>query len=153
MDRNKNIDNLRGLAMKKIQLNFLAIFSFIVFLITFFLEKKLGINTSQFANKYPPTILHLSYGIFSIIVIYQLSKKGVFDGVWLRKILEFFSVNSYSFFFIHAIVIFVFTSTRIVWRLNWFSFFVLIVLFSLAILFLYKKSRFFIDKIFASRIR
>jgi len=109
---------------------FTAIISFIVFLIINFIEIMIGKNTSQFANKYPPTILHLSFGIFSTIVLYQISKLGFFDNKLLKKILSFFSVNSYSLYFIHIIVILIFGWTGLIWRFNWFSFFLLIVLLS-----------------------
>ena len=53
-----------------------------VFIVIFFIlrlvEIKIGHNLSQYANKYPPTLYHLSYGIFSTIVIFWLSKKIFF---------------------------------------------------------------------------
>lgn len=125
----------------RLKTNLLVIVSFTVFLGLFFLEKNLGRNTSQFANKYPPTLLHLSFGMFSTIITYRMSKAGLFDLKWLRRILDFFSINSYSLYFIHILVMFVFGWTGIVWKLNWFSFFILIAGLSSGILLLWKSSR------------
>ncbi|MFZ6034761.1 MAG: acyltransferase family protein [Patescibacteria group bacterium] len=71
-----------------------------------FFEMKTGHNLSQFANKYPPTLYHLSFGAFWIIILQWLTEKRVFDFEWFKKIIHFLSVNSYSLFFIHVLVMF-----------------------------------------------
>lgn len=125
----------------KLKLYLIAGVSFIVFLALFFLEKNLGKNTSQFANKYPPTLLHLSFGMFSTIVLYQMLKLRFFNNKIFQKILYFFSFNSYSLYFIHIIILFIFQWLGIIKSLNWFSFFILIFLLSGGILLLLKSSQ------------
>lgn len=110
-------------------------FSFFIFN-NVFLEKKIGHNLSQFANKYPPTLYHLSYGIFSTTILYQLSEINFFDILGFSRLLNFLSVNSYSLYFVHIVVMDVLTWTRILGRLNNVSFFILIFLFSTLIVYL-----------------
>lgn len=106
-------------------MNFAAAIFLIVFLVLRQMEIKIGHNLSQYANKYPPTLLHISYGFFSIIVIYQLSKLKLFSFFGLDRLLNFLSVNSYVLYFIHILVIFVFTWTKVHFT-NWFIFFLAI---------------------------
>ena len=89
------------------------------------MEARMGHDLSQYANKYPPTLYHISFGIFSIIVIYYLSKMKVFSFLWIDKLLDFLSFNSYSLFFIHILVIFSLTWMKFHFA-NWFTFFLAI---------------------------
>lgn len=126
------------------KMNILGIFSFFIFLFLFFLEKSIGHNISQFANKYPPTLFHLSFGMFSTVIIYKLSKRGLFNNEVLKKILNFFSINSYPLYFIHIIILLVFGWLGLIKQLNWFSFFLIIVGLSSGILMLLRSSQTFL---------
>lgn len=117
----------------------IIITSLFSFLITFFLEKKIGHNLSQFANKYPPTLYHLSYGVFSTTILYQLSEINFFDILGFDRLLNFLSVNSYSLYFVHILVMDVLTWTKVLGRLNNVLFFILIFLFSSLIVYGYSQ--------------
>lgn len=109
-----------------------GLISLIIFLVTRLIEIKIGHNLSQFSNKYPPTIYHLSYGIFSTIIIAWLSKKNIFVYFNFDKFLYFLSINSYSLFFIHIFVMYYLNWLNLKTG-NWFTFFFIILLASSAI--------------------
>ncbi len=89
-------------------------------------EIKIGHNLTQFANKYPPTLYHLSFGIFWITVLFSLSEKNVFSFLSFDRLLHFLSVNSYSLYFIHIVVMF--TLNWLHWLpVHWFWFFLEII--------------------------
>lgn len=94
----------------------ITFFSLLIFLILRLLEVKIGHNLSQYGNKYPPTLYHLTFGSFWIGVLYFIFKNKEI------KFLKFFSVNSYSLYFIHFLVL-----LMIIWTKNlpsnWFLFF------------------------------
>lgn len=110
----------------------LIVISFAAYLGTYFLEAKIGHNLTHYGNKYPPTLLHNSYGILSIIVLYYLSKKGIFSFLKFDRILKFFSINSYSIFFIHILVIYAFGWAHIYFS-DWVSFFGAITVVSILV--------------------
>lgn len=57
-------------------------------------------------NKYPPNLYYLTYGIsFFIFADIIFTKFSFFQNKYLFKIINFFSVNSFSLFFIQYIVI------------------------------------------------
>lgn len=95
---------LKNKTNKKILL-LTGLLSLIIFAFLRIIENNIGHNLTQYANKYPPTLYHLSFGIFWIIVLYWLSQKNIFGFMKLDKFLYFLSINSYSIFFIHLIVI------------------------------------------------
>lgn len=99
---------------KKILL--ITLLSFFLFLFLRFFELNIGHNLSQFSNKYPPTLYHLVFGSFWIGVLYFLLRKKEI------KILNFFSVNSYSLYFIHIMVLYLSVYFKII-PSNWFLFF------------------------------
>ncbi len=105
---------------------FTSLGSLLIFVLSYFLEIKTGHVLSQFANKYPPTIYHLSYGVFWIIILFFLSKKGIFRFFYFDKLLNFLSVNSYSLYFIHALIVHFLVWTKLVWSLGVVWFFVII---------------------------
>ncbi|KKQ24651.1 MAG: Racemase domain protein [Candidatus Roizmanbacteria bacterium GW2011_GWC2_37_13] len=80
--------------------------SLIVFIYLRIIETNIGHNLTQFTNKYPPTLYHLSFGIFWIIILYWLSEKNVFNFLKSDRFFNFLSINSYSLYFIHIIVMF-----------------------------------------------
>jgi surface polysaccharide O-acyltransferase-like enzyme len=96
------IDNVKN---KRLMIS-VAILSAIVFFVTQVSERNMGHNLSQYANKYPPTIYHISFGIFWIIVLWGLAKKNFFSVLRFDRLLHFLSVNSYSLYFIHVLVMY-----------------------------------------------
>lgn len=109
-----------------------AALSIVIFFILRFIEIKIGHNITQFENKYPPTLYHLSYGIFSIIVIYWSAKKNIFTFFNFDKFLDFLSINSYSLFFIHILIMYLLNWLNLKTN-NWSIFFILILGISSAI--------------------
>lgn len=80
--------------------------SLAVFAVLRMIEVNIGHNLTQYANKYPPTLYHLSFGFFWIIVLYIAAEKKIFNFMGFGKLLHFLSVNSYSLYFIHILVMF-----------------------------------------------
>lgn len=103
-----------------------AALNIMVFFILRVFEIKIGHNLTQYSNKYPPTLYHLTYGIFSTIVIFWLSKKNLFSYFNFDKLLYFLSVNSYSLFFIHILVMYFLISLNLKTG-HWFTFFLMIL--------------------------
>ena len=62
-------------------------------------------SLSHYANKYPPNLYHISYSLFALNILYYLSKMNVFSQCVIQKTIHFFSINSYTLFFIHILVI------------------------------------------------
>lgn len=99
------------------------LFSLAVMCLVVFLSLKFTIiKGTQFQNKYPPNLYHLSYGIFSLILLYFISGLKLFNTGLIKKFLYFLSLNSYTIFFTHIIIIFLIT-VPLKLKLNWYSFF------------------------------
>lgn len=84
----------------------LGIGSLVLFFALRVVEVNIGHNLTHYENKYPPTLYHLSFGFFWVIILYWLSVAKVFTYFKFDRILNFLSVNSYSLYFIHILVIF-----------------------------------------------
>lgn len=122
-------------------LNFTAVISLFVFILLYWVEVRIGHNLSHFANKYPPTLYHLSYGIFWVIILYRLSQLKVFASSLVSKFLDFMSLNSYTLYFIHTLVLFVMVWTKYFTQWNWFMFFLVNLGLSSGILMFLKSSQ------------
>ena len=81
--------------------------SLILFLILRQVEINIGHNLTQYENKYPPTLYHLSFGVFWVIILHWLSEKNLFSFLKFDRLLYFLSVHSYPIFFTHLLAIFV----------------------------------------------
>lgn len=85
-------------------------------------------SLSMYSNKYPPNLYHISYSLFAVNIIYYLSRRKLFSTPLVQGIVDFFSSNSYSLFFIHILVI------DGVWKWmrpnNWMVFFLLVTCIS-----------------------
>lgn len=81
--------------------------SLILFFILRQVEINIGHNLTQYENKYPPTLYHLSFGIFWVVVLHWLSEKNVFSFFKFDRLLHFLSINSYPIFFWHLLAIFI----------------------------------------------
>jgi len=84
--------------------------------------KPLGRSLFMYDNKYPPNLYHLAYGIGCVNILYMLSKWKLFSNYVVQTIVHFFSVNSYTIFFIHILVIFAVT-VFFHFHFNWITFF------------------------------
>jgi len=88
-------------------------------------------SLSQYANKYPPNLYHISYSLFALNILYYLSKVNAFSQSLVQKTIHFFSINSYTLFFIHILVI------EVVWKWarphNWIVFFLIVTIISVVI--------------------
>ncbi len=97
--------------------------SLMVFFILRLSETALHHSLAMFDNKYPPNLYHISYGIFSILLLYFLAKNKVFNLPVVKHILTFLSRYSYLLFFVHYLVIY-FLMIYVKWQFTWVSFFV-----------------------------
>lgn len=84
--------------------------------------KPLGHSLFMYDNKYPPNLYHLAYGIGCINVLYMLSQWKLFSNYIVQTIVNFFSVYSYTIFFIHILVIYAVT-VFFHFNFNWVTFF------------------------------
>lgn len=86
---------------------------------------------SMYNNKYPPNIYHIAYSLFIVNILYLSSQKKLFSSPPVQGVIHFFSINSYSLFFIHILVI------EGVWKWirphNWILFFLFVTIISVAI--------------------
>lgn len=64
-----------------------------------------GANTILQDNKYPPNLYYLSYGIFWFIMLDFIFNLSIFKNKIIFGLINFFSKNSFSLFFIHYLVI------------------------------------------------
>ncbi len=89
------------------------------------------------SNKYPPNLYHLSYGVFAVLILYFIAKRNVFSP--FRRVFTFLSTYSYSIYFVHILVIYVFTKFFRI-QFSWISFFVTVLTASIAIQWIINKS-------------
>jgi peptidoglycan/LPS O-acetylase OafA/YrhL len=82
-------------------------------------------SLSMYDNKYPPNIYHIAYSLFAVNIVYGLSRMKIFSAPLVQGVVHFFSIYSYSLFFIHILVI------EAVWKwvhpTNWVLFFLLVI--------------------------
>ena len=80
---------------------------------------------SMYSNKYPPNLYHIAYSLFALNILYYLSCVRLFAYPFVQNSIHFFSVNSYTIFFIHILVI------EGVWKWmcpnNWIVFFLAVI--------------------------
>lgn len=98
----------------------------VVFFTSYLILSQTGQPLSFYANKYPPNLYFLSYGILASSVFYIASRVGVFT-IIPRRIIKFFSVNSYSIYFVHFILILLFVKYGNIKMFAWWQFFIIIL--------------------------
>lgn len=103
----------------------------LIFAFSYYLEIISKHNLGMYENKYPPTIYFLSYGIFMISLIYLLSKLLIRNKI-LTKAISFFSLYSYSIYFIHYMILIILASQLIYFH-SWIYFFLSILISTIAI--------------------
>lgn len=113
-------------------LSVLAVAAGALFLILRYIEVKIGHNLTQYANKYPPTLYHLSFGMFWVIILRAAAQKNYFSLFKFDRLLHFLSVNSYSLYFIHILVMFTLDWLNLM-ASNWPLFFIQIISITSAI--------------------
>jgi len=110
------------------------LFSFIIFISVFalaFITHFFRNNDALlFNNKYPPDLYYLSYGLAMTSMLYYLSKIGLFNGRLIDRGLTFFSLNSYSVFFIQFLLLDIldWTKFREIFSVSkWYSYFIIVI--------------------------
>ncbi len=98
----------------------------VVFFGSYLTLSQAGRQLSFYANKYPPNLYFLSYGILASSMFYIASKWGIFT-IIPRSIINFLSTNSYSIYFVHFIFILLFVKYGSVKMFAWWQFFVIIL--------------------------
>lgn len=83
-------------------------------------------SLSMYANKYPPNIYHIAYSLFALNILYALSQWKVFAQKLVQPVIDFFSMYSYTIYFIHILIIEAVIRLMNVKTLHWFLFFVVI---------------------------
>lgn len=81
---------------------------------------------SMYANKYPPNIYHIAYSLFALNILYGMSQVKVFSHKIIQAVIDFFSMYSYTIYFIHILVIEAVIRMMKVKTMHWFLFFALI---------------------------
>ncbi|HUQ85747.1 MAG TPA: acyltransferase [Candidatus Limnocylindrales bacterium] len=100
---------------------YLATFSGLVFVLSYYAEIIASHNLGMYENKYPPTIYFLAYGILIVILIYALSILILRSNI-LTKSLSFLSLYSYSIYFIHYTILAILVKNIKYFNFNWFTF-------------------------------
>lgn len=100
--------------------------SFVGFVFLYMVQKYFGHSTIQYYNKYPPNLYHLLFCVWSTIVVVFVSKTRAFSFSPIKKALSFYSVNSYSIYFVHYCLLFA-TTMFLKIKFNWITFFVFIL--------------------------
>ncbi len=128
--------------LKENKKNFITLsasISGIIFGLSYYIERISRHNLGMYENKYPPTLYFLSYGIFMISVIYIFSKLLIKNKT-LTKIISFFSLHSYSIYFIHYTILIILAS-QIKLFPNWETFFLSVLITTIAIQFAINRFR------------
>lgn len=87
----------------------------------------LGHSLRHYENKYPPNLYHLAYGIAITFLLFFIARTKLFDRIKIQPALTFFSVNSYSFYFVHIIVLQIVPRFIDHTKLGWQLFFLVII--------------------------
>lgn len=113
----------------------LTMVSLAAFLASFFVLQNAGLSLAQYANKYPPNLYHLSFGLLGTGILYMLSSTFLFTWNPLKKLLVYISLHSYSIYFIHFLIIHIFINffSTAIHALGWGGFFAVLMIGSLTI--------------------
>ncbi|NTU74228.1 acyltransferase [Candidatus Roizmanbacteria bacterium] len=102
-----------------------------VYFILRFLLGTFGHSLIQFDNKYPPNLYHLSYGLMWVVGTYLLLKKQLKILDLPAAAFNYLSKHSYSLYFVHYVIIYVFTVFFHYTNLTWITFFLEILAFTI----------------------
>ena len=95
-------------------------------------------------NKYPPNLYHLSYGVTMTFLLYLIFQNITFPGV-VKKIIQFFSFNSYSIFFIHFLLIKILRDQFDIGKFGWLGFLFIILALTVVVQLFANKLRQFVS--------
>lgn len=84
-------------------------------------------------NKYPPNMFYLSYGIWSMLTLYLLHKMYGRYLLAVQPLFDFFSKHSYSIFFIHFLVLYVFLDFTEYRKLPWWGLWMVVLLLTVTV--------------------
>ena len=104
----------------------------LIFVFSFYFQLITHRSTGFIENKYPPNFYFLAYGVFSISIIYLLSKQ-IIKNNFATRILTFFSVYSYPIYFIHYVILIALAKYIKVINFNWATFFLIVLLSTVVI--------------------
>lgn len=135
--------------IKKRKKNFvfmIFILSLIIYPLSLFTVRYLGHSVNFYDNKYPPNMLIISFGVLIISGFYILKDKGVKwykNDKWhlpllfllspLSHLLLFLSRYSYSIYFIHYVILLLFTKWIDKFKNMWFMLFLLVFITTILI--------------------
>ncbi len=117
---------------KKNFMIFLSFISGLVFIISYYLVGIAHQNPGMYENKYPPTIYFLSFGTLMISLLYLLSKHLIRKRL-ITKLISFFSLYSYSIFFIHYTILVIMRESLKYVKFNWITFSLTLILITVTI--------------------
>ncbi len=112
------------------------IVSIMSFILLQIIQTHLHHNLVLQENKYPPNLYYLSWGIFWLSLFNLTYHQIIAKITPLIATLKFFSVHSYSLFFIHYFVLYAVARTQPYWQWPWYKFFLLILIISIVIQYL-----------------
>ncbi len=88
----------------------LAISAALLFAISAFVLWTRGASLTQYDNKYPPNLYHLSYGLLVTGALWWASQAGAFRQKQIGALISYLSRYSYSIYFIHFLILYIFVS-------------------------------------------
>lgn len=122
------------------------LFSALFFLVLRIFQLSLHHSTSFIENKYPPNLYFLLYGVMGICVLYIIF---AYFPSRLIGVITYLSINSYSIYFVHYIVLSVLIAQFQKSLPNWYITLTILALFTYSALWLAKK----MQKLFYASIR
>jgi peptidoglycan/LPS O-acetylase OafA/YrhL len=90
-------------------------------------------SLSMYSNKYPPNLYHIAYSLFALNILYLLSKYKLFASSLVQSVISYFSLNSYTIYFIHILVIEGAVRILNMKRIHWVLFFAIVAYVSVLI--------------------
>lgn len=111
----------------------LGVVAAIIAALSFVLQYLRNGSITIYDNKYPPDMLFLSYGIAGLCLLYWVAQHRWFLQGPLLNGLTFMSTNSYSIYFIHYLVLYVFNQFEVQKQLSWYLYFIVIFATTIAV--------------------
>lgn len=131
----------KDFSVKDIIVLLLFLFSSVIYILSRFVEFRIGHTLTHFANKYPPTIYNISYSLAVISGFYLILKilPGLVEGNRILNVMKsfiiFLSKNSYSIYFIHYCLLILLADVYTTHRIYWGFFFLTVLVLSSVIQF------------------
>lgn len=121
---------------KKNILSLIFLLTLSMFISSHIVQSQLHHSTVLIHNKYPPNVFYLSYGV-SILLLLSFFHKYIFSNKFVIKTVHFFSKFSYSLFFLHYIILTVFSVFIQTLHIHWFLFFSSVLVFTIFLQYFY----------------